>query len=107
MASSGPPGPGRFALGASLRAAVMGALAFGVLLAAERHLWATALLLVAVLLLAGIDLARSATAADRLLAQFIESVTAEGYERPSPQPGLRQAAGAIERAFDRMAAVRA
>ena len=107
MASSRPPGPGRFALGASLRAAAMGALAFGALLAGERHLWATALVQVAALLLVGADLARSATAADRLLAQFIEGLTAEGYERPTPQPGLRQAAGAIGRAFDRMAAARA
>ncbi len=107
MASSRPPGSGRFALGATLRAAAMGALAFGALTAGERHLWATALVLVVALLLIGLDLARSATAADRLIAQFIEGLIAEGYERPAPQPGLRQAAGAIERAFDRLAGARA
>jgi len=107
MASSGPAGPGRFALGASLRAAAMGALAFGALLAGERHLWATALVLVAALLLIGLDLARSAAAADRLLAQFVEGLSAEGLERPVPQPGLRLAASAIERAFDRLATSRA
>ncbi|MFL5296140.1 MAG: sensor histidine kinase [Phenylobacterium sp.] len=107
MASSRTPGPGRFALTATLRAAAIGALAFGALLAAERQLWATALVQVVTLALIGLDLVRSATAADRLMAQFVEGLTAEGNERPAPQPGLRQAAGAIERAFDRLAAARA
>src|SRR5690349_2312776 len=88
MGSSGRPGPGRFALGAALRAAAMGALAFGALVAAERHLWATALVLAALMLLVGLDIARSATAADRLIAQFVEGLTAEGHERPVPPPGL-------------------
>jgi nitrogen fixation/metabolism regulation signal transduction histidine kinase len=107
MASRRPTGPGRFALGAGLRAVAIGALAFGALLAAERHLWATALVLIIAALLIGFDLARSATAADRLIAQFVEGLTAEGNERPAPQPGLRQAAAAIERAFDRLASARA
>jgi len=107
MASSRPPGAGRFALGASLRAAAMGGLAFGALMAAERHLWATALVLMVALALIGLELARSAAASDRLIAQFIEGMTAEGAERPIPQPGLRQAAGAIERAYDRLAVARA
>jgi two-component system nitrogen regulation sensor histidine kinase NtrY len=107
MGSSRQQGAGRFALGAALRAVAIGALAFGALMAGERHLWATALVQVAALLLIGLDLARSAAAADRLLAQFVEGLTAEGNERPAPQPGLRQAAGAIERAFDRLAAARA
>src|SRR4051794_30878473 len=96
MGSSRQQGAGRFALGAALRAVAIGALAFGALMAGERHLWATALVQVAALLLIGLDLARSAAAADRLLAQFVEGLTAEGNERPAPQPGLRQAAGAIE-----------
>lgn len=107
MASSRPPGAGRFALGAGLRAVAMGALAFAALSAVERHLWATALVMVAMLLLLGLDLARSAAAADRLIAQFVEGLTAEGHERPLPQPGLREAAGAIDRALDRLARVRA
>jgi nitrogen fixation/metabolism regulation signal transduction histidine kinase len=107
MASNRLPGPGRFALGALARAAGIGALAFGALMAGERHLWATALVLVLALLLVGFDLARSASAADRLIAQFVEGLTAEGNERPAPQPGLRQAAAAIERAFDRLGAARA
>jgi nitrogen fixation/metabolism regulation signal transduction histidine kinase len=107
MASERVSGPGRFAIGAMLRAATIGALAFGALMAGERHLWATAVVLFAALLLVGLDLARSARAADRLMAQFVEGLTAEGNERPAPQPGLRQAAGAIERAFERLAAARA
>lgn len=107
MASKPLPGPGRFAAGAMIRAAAAGALTFGALLAGERHLWATTLVLVTALLLVGVDLARNMTAADRMLAQFIEGLTAEGYERPAPQPGLRGTADAIERALGRLASTRA
>ncbi|HEV2532875.1 sensor histidine kinase [Phenylobacterium sp.] len=107
MASRPPAGAASFALGASLRAGAMGLLAFGAFLAAERHLWATTMVLAALLLLVAFDLARSTTAADRVLAQFIEGLNAEGYERPAPQPGLSQAAGAIERSLDRLASARA
>jgi nitrogen fixation/metabolism regulation signal transduction histidine kinase len=100
-------GPAGFALGASLRAAAMGLLAFGAFVAAERGLWATMVVLLALAGLVGLDLARSTTAADRMLARFIEGLSAEGYERPAPQPGLREAAGAIERTLDRLAASRA
>jgi len=107
MASRPPPGPGGFALGASLRAAAMGLLAFAAFLAAGRQLWATMVVLLAALIVVGLDLARSTAAADRVLARFIEGLTAEGYERPAPQPGLRETAGAIERTLDRLAASRA
>jgi two-component system, NtrC family, nitrogen regulation sensor histidine kinase NtrY len=107
MASRRLPGSGGFALGATLRAVAIALLAFGAFLAGERHLWATALVLLAGLALVGLDLVRSTTAADRMLAQFVEGLTAEGHERPAPQPGLRLAAGAIERALDRLAATRA
>src|SRR5665213_2929557 len=100
MASRPTPGPAGFALGASLRAAAMGLLAFGAFMAAERGLWATMVVLLALLTIVGFDLARSTRAADRVLARFIEGMTAEGYERPAPQPGLREAAGAIERTLD-------
>ncbi|THD78291.1 MAG: hypothetical protein E7812_11435 [Phenylobacterium sp.] len=105
--TSGVRGPGWFALGATVRAAMMGALAFGAFLALQRSLWATAVVLIVVLLLVGLDLMRSATSADRMLAQFIEGLTAEGYERPVPQPGLQEAAAAIKRALDRLANARA
>ncbi len=107
MASRSVAGPRRFALGAALRAVAMGALAFGAFLAAERHMWATALVAAVTLALIGLDLVRSATAADRMLAQFVEGLTAEGYERPAPQPGLRATSAAIERALRRLAEARA
>jgi nitrogen fixation/metabolism regulation signal transduction histidine kinase len=100
-------GPGGFALGASLRAAAIGGLAFGAFLALDRNLWATAAVLVALMLVVGFDLVRSAASADRVLAQFIESLSVEGAERPAPQPGLRQATAAIGRAMERLAAARA
>lgn len=96
-----------FALGTTLRAAAVGLLAFGVALAAERHLWATALLLFVVLALVALDLVRASRAADRTLAQFVEVLTAEGYERPAASPGMPQLAKAIAGALDRLAATRA
>jgi two-component system, NtrC family, nitrogen regulation sensor histidine kinase NtrY len=100
-------GAASFALGASLRAAAMGLLAFVAFGAAEHGLWATMVVLLAILGVIGFDLARSTQAADRMLARFIEGLTAEGHERPAPQPGLREAAGAIERTMDRLALARA
>jgi two-component system nitrogen regulation sensor histidine kinase NtrY len=107
MVSRRVSGPGGFALGATLRAVAIALLAFGAFVAGERHLWATGLVLLAALVVVGVDLARSTTVADRMLAQFVEGLTAEGYERPAPQPGLGLAAAAIERALDRLAGARA
>jgi nitrogen fixation/metabolism regulation signal transduction histidine kinase len=104
---SRPSGAAAFALGSAVRAALIGLLAFGVFLALERRLWATAAVLATLMVLIAVDLFRGATAADRVLAQFIESLAAEGYERPAPQPGLRRAAAAMQRALDRLAAQRA
>jgi two-component system nitrogen regulation sensor histidine kinase NtrY len=107
MASRRFSGAGGFALGAGARAAVVSVLAFGVLLAGERRLWATAVVLVGVAVLVILDLMRSIWAADRTLAQFVEGVTAEGYERPTTPVGLRALGQAIQAALDRLAAVRA
>jgi nitrogen fixation/metabolism regulation signal transduction histidine kinase len=107
MASRRFSGAGGFALGAGLRAAVVSALAFGILAAGERHLWATAVVLAGVAGLVILDLTRSIRAADRTLAQFVEGVTAEGYERPTTPVGLRALGEAIQAALDRLAAVRA
>jgi two-component system nitrogen regulation sensor histidine kinase NtrY len=107
MASRRLAGPRLFALGASLRAVAIGGLAFLGFRAVEGRLWATALVLVVVAILVALDLARSTTAADRTLAQFVEGLTAEGYERPTPQPGLRRLAAAMAGALDRLAASRA
>ena len=100
-------GAGGFALGATLRSMAIGLLAFGAFLAIERHLWATAVVLLGLAAVVGFDLARSVASADRSLAQFVEALTAEGYERPAPQPGLKHVAAAMARALDRLAAARA
>lgn len=100
-------GAGRYALGATVRAVAIGALTFGAVLAAQRGLWATLAVLAALVVIVGLDLARSITAADRALAQFIEGLPAEGYERPAPQAGLGRFAGAVERALGRLSTARA
>lgn len=107
MASSRLSGPVGFALGAALRAIAISVLAFAILLAAERGLYATATVLAGVLALVAMDLMRSTQAADRLLAQFVEGVTAEGYERPTIPIGLQQLGDEIRRALDRLSAARA
>lgn len=107
MVSRRLSGAGGFALGAGLRAAVISGLAFGALLAGERRLWATAVVLAGVAALVVLDLMRSINAADRTLAQFVEGVTAEGYERPTTPTGLHALGDAIKAALDRLAMVRA
>lgn len=96
-----------FALGVAVRAALIGLLALGVALTVARGLYATAAVLATVAALASLELARRVTAADRALAQFIEGMTAEGYERPAIQPGFARFAKATEQALARLAAVRA
>lgn len=96
-----------FALGVATRAAVIGLLVLGVALTAARGLVATAIVLGVLAILAVVELARRATAADRALAQFVEGMTAEGYERPVVQPGFERFAAATEQALGRLAAVRA
>src|SRR5579862_8515801 len=99
-------GAAGFALGAALRAIAIAALALAVLLLVERRLYATALVLIGVLILTVLDLMRSTRAADRTLAQFVEGLTAEGYERPTIPVGLRALGAAIQAALDRLAATR-
>jgi nitrogen fixation/metabolism regulation signal transduction histidine kinase len=111
MASRGSKGLWRgaagFALGAGLRAIAISVLAFGMLLAGERRLWATALVLAGVLAVVVLDLVRSTRSADRTLAQFIDGLMAEGYERPTTPTGLSELGVAIGGALDRLAATRA
>ncbi len=104
MASRGPLA---FGIGIALRAVLMGALAFGALWAGSTERWATALLLVVLALLVLADLVRSAGAADRMLAVFVEGLASEGSERPAPQPGLARVAVAMEAALARLGTVRA
>lgn len=107
MASKRLSGAAGFALGAALRAGMVSVLAFGVLAAGERRRYATALVLAGALVLLVLDLVRSTRAADRTLAQFVEGLTAEGYERPTTPVGLRALGAAIQAALDRLAATRA
>src|ERR1700754_3421349 len=107
MAFSRPSGAAGFALGAALRAMAISGLAFGMLLTVQRGLYATAVVLLLALLLVGFDLFRSTRAADRVLAQFVDGMTAEGYERPTTPPGLADLGAAIQAALDRLAATRA
>jgi two-component system nitrogen regulation sensor histidine kinase NtrY len=103
MASRPFGGAAGFALGAALRAAAISVLAFGGLWAGERHLWATAVVLAGVMALVVADLIRSTRAADRTLAQFVDGLTAEGYERPTIPAGLSELGAAIRAALDRLA----
>ena len=107
MASRRLSGAAGFALGAGLRAIAISVLAFGVLIAGERRLYATALVLAGALVLVVLDLMRSTWSADRTLAQFVDGLTAEGYERPTTPVGLRALGAAIQGALDRLAATRA
>lgn len=97
-----------FAAGIAVRAAVIGALAFAaVALAAWMHYYATAAILAGVALLVALDLARSAAAADRTLAQFVDGLFAEGYDRPGRRPGAGRLGAAIDRALGELASLRA
>lgn len=100
-------GAAGFAFGVGLRAIAISVMAFGALLAGERRLWATALVLAGVLAVVVIDLVRSTRAADRTLAQFIDGLMAEGYERPTTPAGLSELGVAIRGALDRLAVTRA
>lgn len=100
-------GAGGVALGTALRAVLIAALAFAGLVAVGRHLYATALILAGAAAVVALDLARAATAADRLLAQFVEGLMVEGHERPIPPPGLRRLGEAVDRALARLSAGRA
>jgi nitrogen fixation/metabolism regulation signal transduction histidine kinase len=100
-------GAAGFAVGVTVRAALMGVLAFGAVLAASHQKYASALILAGAMMVCAIDLARSSEAADRLLAQFVDGMIAEGYERPAAAAGVGQLAEAIKRALDRLGRARA
>jgi two-component system nitrogen regulation sensor histidine kinase NtrY len=107
MASSRLSGAAVFALGVGLRAVAISALAFAMLLAGERRLYATAAVLAGLMALVVLDLVRSTRAADQVLTQFVEGLTAEGYERPTTPVGLSGLGAAIRAALDRLAVSRA
>jgi two-component system nitrogen regulation sensor histidine kinase NtrY len=97
-----------FAAGVAARAAIIGALAFAALsLAAWRHYYASAAILLGFALVIALDLARSTAAADRTLAQFVDGLFAEGYDRPGRKSGAGRLGAAIDRALDGLSRVRA
>jgi len=107
MASRPLGGAAGFAFGAGLRAVAISVLAFAGLMALQRSLWATAFVAGAALLLVALDLIRSTRSADRVLAQFVDGLTAEGYERPTTPAGLSELGAAIHGALRRLATTRA
>jgi len=107
MASSGRLGELRLGLGVAVRATFIGVAAFGAAMAVAAHYYATAVVLAALILIVLADLVRSVGAADRLIAQFVDGLTAEGHERPAPRPGFRQATRAIDAALARLGVSRA
>jgi two-component system, NtrC family, nitrogen regulation sensor histidine kinase NtrY len=107
MASSGRLGAARLGLGVAMRAALIGLATFGAASAAATQYYATAAVLAAVILIVLADLVRSVGAADRMLAQFVDGLTAEGRERPAPRPGFEQVTRAIDAALARLGVARA
>ncbi|HEY1426698.1 MAG TPA: ATP-binding protein [Caulobacteraceae bacterium] len=97
-----------FAAGIAVRAAAIGALVFAaVALATWPHYYAAAAIVLGLAVLVGLDLARGAAAADRTLAQFVDGLFAEGYDRPGRRPGAGRLGAAIDRALDELGRVRA
>ena len=67
---------------------------------------ATALVLGGVAAVIGVDLRRSVSVADRLMANFVDGLFADSDDRPAPQAGAPQLHLAIARALDRQRARR-
>lgn len=96
-----------FATGVVWRAALIGCLAFAAALAAGSQLYATALVVVLVILLLGMDLVRASRSADHALAQFVDAVAAQGYEWPIAPRHLNRLADSMRRAQGRLESGRA
>lgn len=109
MASRGSKRAGSFALRVGIRAVAIGGLAFAALhLAIDRQFYATALILAGIAVAVGFDLGRIAAGSDRMLAQFVDGLIAEGHERPTPPAaGAPHLAQAIDRALTRLSRTRA
>ena len=107
QAYNGRWGDLRFGLGVAVRAILIGLTAFGAAAAIAAQYYATAAVLAALILILLADLVRSVGSADRMLAQFVDGLTAEGHERPAPRPGFQQMARAIDAALGRLGVARA
>jgi two-component system, NtrC family, nitrogen regulation sensor histidine kinase NtrY len=98
-------------VGIGIRAALISAIAFAIieLLATQRY-YATALVLAGIGALILVDLARSVSRGDRMLAQFVEGLAAGELEHPTARSaawsGFDRLRGAIERAVAALNAAR-
>ena len=98
----------RFAAATGWRALLIAAFGVAALEAALRQQYASAAVALALVVVAGIDLARHAGRTDRLLSQFIGSVTAGDMEWPAePLPGLKRLKGAFGQAHAALTEARA
>jgi nitrogen fixation/metabolism regulation signal transduction histidine kinase len=100
--SPAPIDSGRFALGVTVRAFLLAALACGLFYtAAVRPALMSTLVLAGLALLVVLDLARYADKADRVLSRFIASLAVADPEIPAPREGgmngLRRLSDAIRR----------
>src|SRR5688572_21672339 len=96
-----------FTVGVWVRAVLIGGCGFAVvMLLANTHLYATALVVAGIGALIALDLARSVARADRMLALFIDGLAAQDWERPSRSAqgasGFRRLIGAMDGAVTRL-----
>ena len=92
----------------TLRAGAIGALVFAALaLMVWRHWYATGAVLIGAAAVVGLDIVRSARAIDRTLAQFVDAIMAEGYDRPAARAPGGHLVAAIERALQSLGRTRA
>jgi nitrogen fixation/metabolism regulation signal transduction histidine kinase len=97
-----------FSIGLAVRTLLVAGLAFLALwLALGREMYATALVVGAVIALLTAEVARHVASADRLLARFVDTLATEGDERPAmKEGGTPRLDAAIERALDRVSDAR-
>lgn len=95
---------GPFSLGIAVRAALLGAGTFAILqLLATQRLYATALVVAAVVAVLVFELRRHVTRGDRMLAQFVDGLAARDFERPSRAAAATRGFDGVADAIDRAA----
>ncbi|MDB5440120.1 MAG: histidine kinase [Caulobacteraceae bacterium] len=91
-----------FAIGVAIRALLIAALAFAALLAAQRGLFASSLVLVGLVLLIAFDIGRLAHASSHAMVAFIDGLDADGAQWPAMGKAGRDLAGPMERVRGRL-----
>ena len=107
MASSARRGAAGFAASIIWRAMLAGVLTLLAVMAARAQLYATALVLLVVIAVIAADLVRLSRSNDRILAQFVDGVAAQGYEWPRAPGRLAEFGEAMKRAQARLEGARA